>query len=102
MPIAALIALQSTVVAIKQGCQMLRDGRAEIGKLKKAGEDTADKQQRVRELDELIKKLYSSGKPDDRLGLDVAAGAGDDVAEVGKRRGQVPLLDFDLRRFAAS
>ena len=29
----------------------------EIGKLKKAGEDTADKQQRVRELDELIKKL---------------------------------------------
>ncbi len=29
----------------------------EIGKLKKAGEDTADKQQRVRELDELLKKL---------------------------------------------
>lgn len=34
MPIAALIALQSTVVAIKQGCQMLSEGRAEIGKLK--------------------------------------------------------------------
>jgi len=30
---------------------------AEIGKLKKAGADTADKQQRVRELDELIAKL---------------------------------------------
>jgi len=30
---------------------------AEIGKLKKAGQDTADKQQRVRELDELISKL---------------------------------------------
>jgi seryl-tRNA synthetase len=29
----------------------------EIGKLKKAGQDTADKQQRVRELDELITKL---------------------------------------------
>jgi seryl-tRNA synthetase len=30
---------------------------AAIGKLKQAGQDTADKQQRVRELDELIKKL---------------------------------------------
>lgn len=30
---------------------------AEIGKLKRAGADTADKQQRVRELDELIAKL---------------------------------------------
>jgi seryl-tRNA synthetase len=30
---------------------------AEIGKLKRAGQDTADKQQRVRELDELIAKL---------------------------------------------
>lgn len=30
---------------------------AEIGKLKRAGQDTADKQQRVRELDELISKL---------------------------------------------
>ncbi len=30
---------------------------AEIGKLKRAGRDTADKQQRVRELDELIAKL---------------------------------------------
>ncbi|MEO5923609.1 MAG: serine--tRNA ligase [Bryobacteraceae bacterium] len=29
----------------------------EIGKLKRAGQDTADKQQRVRELDELISKL---------------------------------------------
>ena len=29
----------------------------EIGKLKRAGQDTADKQQRVRELDELIAKL---------------------------------------------
>jgi seryl-tRNA synthetase len=29
----------------------------EIGKLKRAGQDTADKQQRVRELDELITKL---------------------------------------------
>ena len=38
MPIAALIALQSTVVAIKQGCQMLSEGRAEIGKLKKTVE----------------------------------------------------------------
>ena len=38
MPIAALIALQSTVVAIKQGCQMLAEGRAEIGKLKKTVE----------------------------------------------------------------
>ena len=38
MPIAALIALQSTVVAIKQGCQMLSEGRAEIGKFKKTVE----------------------------------------------------------------
>jgi hypothetical protein len=38
MPIAALIALQSTVVAIKQGCQMLSEGRAEISKLKKTVE----------------------------------------------------------------
>jgi seryl-tRNA synthetase len=30
---------------------------AEIGKLKRAGQETADKQQRVRELDELIAKL---------------------------------------------
>jgi seryl-tRNA synthetase len=29
----------------------------EIGKLKKAGQDTADRQERVRELDELITKL---------------------------------------------
>ncbi|MEI9811809.1 MAG: serine--tRNA ligase [Acidobacteriota bacterium] len=34
----------------------------EIGKLKKAGQDTADKQQRVRELDELISKLDDRAK----------------------------------------
>jgi seryl-tRNA synthetase len=40
----------------------------EIGKLKKAGQDTADKQQRVRELDELIAKLDERAKTlDDEL-----------------------------------
>src|SRR6478672_4690586 len=34
----------------------------EIGKLKASGQDTADKQQRVRELDELIAKLDERAK----------------------------------------
>ncbi|MEO8097173.1 MAG: serine--tRNA ligase [Acidobacteriota bacterium] len=47
---------------------------AEIGKLKKAGQDTADKQQRVRELDELIAKLDGKASELDDSFRDLMAG----------------------------
>ncbi|MEP6962222.1 MAG: serine--tRNA ligase, partial [Acidobacteriota bacterium] len=47
---------------------------AEIGKLKKAGADTADKQQRVRELDELIVKLETRASELDGTFRDLMAG----------------------------
>jgi len=46
----------------------------EIGKLKKAGQDTADKQQRVRELDELITKLDGRATELDNEFRDLMAG----------------------------
>jgi seryl-tRNA synthetase len=47
---------------------------AEIGKLKKAGADTADLQQRVRELDELIAKLGTRAAELDDTFRDLMAG----------------------------
>ena len=47
---------------------------AEIGKLKRAGQDTADKQQRVRELDELIAKLDDRASALDTEFRDMMAG----------------------------
>jgi seryl-tRNA synthetase len=78
----------------------------EIGKLKKAGQDTADKQQRVRELDELIKKLdeRAAGLDEEFRGLmagipnipheSVPTGrSAEDNVEV-RRWGTIPTFDF--------
>ncbi len=73
---------------------------AEIGKLKRAGQDTADKQQRVRELDELIAKLDERAAKLDEEFRDLMAGI-PNVPHESVPVGKSAADNLEVRRWGA-
>ena len=105
-PISLLLMAQSAVGAIRAGCQMLSEGKAEIGKFKKQVEGgVADAKAIYKEVTGIwgwIQSLFSTQQAKPReLGVSVAEPVKSETKPVAKKASRQPEPELSYEEFQA-
>ena len=94
-PISLLLMAQSAVSAVRKGCELLQQGKAEIGKIKKAVDDAQAIVKEVKGIWSTILGWFGKSKPTPTAVSPVKAPEPATIKSIPKKKEQEPELTYE-------